>query len=143
MEELNLSIKPELEQPNKQGLRSAAYKVQVGGWVLDKGVEKIILEMDASRKPKLTIEAEIDYMDIDVIRGLDLELVDTSGRQNQVLTSNQLAELSELRSLKRSTSNYKMLKNQLRQKEKQNSVLSITLFGLIVIVVIFLLCFYR
>lgn len=137
MEQLTLSIKPKLEPSGEQCLLSSGYTVKIGNWVLDKGVKKMTLEMDASKKPILTIEAEVDRMDIDAIHGLDLELVDTSGHQNQALSSNQLAELVELRSLKRLEHNYKALQHQLSQKEKQNSVLSVALIGLVIVLLLF------
>ncbi|MCQ9212259.1 MULTISPECIES: FKBP-type peptidyl-prolyl cis-trans isomerase [unclassified Streptococcus] len=142
MKQLKLSIKPKSELSEKQYLRSSAYSVRVGDWELGKGVQKMTLEMDAGKKPKLTIEAAVDYMDIDIINGLGLELVDISDNQNHILTSNEVAELAELRNLRRSNNNFKVLSDKLKQKEKQNSILSIALFGLVAFIIVTLLYYY-
>lgn len=141
MDPLKLTIKPKgkYSDDSQSIAHSAGYDCVIGDWKLGKGVKKLTLEMDAFEKPKLTIEAEVDRMEIEAIYGLGLELIDTSDNQNQVLTTNEVAELAELRSLRRSNNNFKVLNDRLKQKEKQNSILSIALVGLAICVTIVLL----
>lgn len=130
MEQLKLNIKPKFESSEKQCLRSSAYRVQVGDWELGKGVKKITLEMDASKKPKLTIEAEIDYMDIDTIHGLGLELLDTSDQDIKVLSTSQVSEIAEYRKIKREEYSYEELRKENEIHKKQLIVLQVALVSI-------------
>ncbi|HEM3628090.1 TPA: hypothetical protein U1C31_000305 [Streptococcus suis] len=130
MEQLKLSIKPKFEPSEGQSLRSSGYRVQVGDWELGKGVKKMTLEMDAGKKPKLVIEAEIDYMDIDTIHGLGLELVDTSEQEIKFLSTSQVAEIAEYRTIKREKRSYDELRKENEKHKKQLMISQVTLISI-------------
>lgn len=133
MEQLKLSIKPKFEPSEGQTLRSSGYRVQVGDWELGKGVKKMTLEMDACKKPKLVIEAEIDYMDIDTIHGLGLELVDTSEQEIKFLSTSQVSEIAEYRTIKRSHNELKKENEKYKKQLMISQVTLISIFSLLII----------
>lgn len=65
MKQLKLSIKPKLEPTDGQCLRSSGYSVKINDWELGRGVTGFRLEMPAGEKPKITITAIPDIMEID------------------------------------------------------------------------------
>ena len=65
MKQLKLSIKPKHEPTDGQCLRSSGYSVKISDWELGRGVIGFKLEMPADKKPKITITAIPDIMEID------------------------------------------------------------------------------
>ena len=66
MNELKLIIRPKQEPTEGQCLRSSGYSVKIDDWELGRGVTDFKLEMSADKKPKITITAIPDIMEIDV-----------------------------------------------------------------------------
>ena len=62
MKQLKLSIKPKQEPTEGQSLN---YSVKINDWELGRGVIDFKLEMPADKKPKITITAIPDVMEID------------------------------------------------------------------------------
>ena len=65
MNKIKLSIKPKQEPTEGQCLRSSGYSVKINDWELGRGVIDFKLEMPADKKPKITITAIPDVMEID------------------------------------------------------------------------------
>lgn len=65
MKQLKLSIKPKQEPTEGQSLNSSGYSVKINDWELGRGVIDFKLEMPADKKPKITITAIPDVMEID------------------------------------------------------------------------------
>lgn len=65
MTQLKLSIKPKQEPTEGQSLNSSGYSVKINNWELGRGVTGLRLEMPADRKPKITITAIPDVIEID------------------------------------------------------------------------------
>lgn len=65
MKQLKLSIKPKQEPTEGQCLHSSGYSVKINDWELGRGVTDFKLEMSADKKPKITITAIPDVMEID------------------------------------------------------------------------------
>lgn len=65
MTQLKLSIKPKQEPTEGQSLNSSGYSVKINDWELGRGVTGLRLEMPADRKPKITITAIPDVIEID------------------------------------------------------------------------------
>lgn len=81
---LKLTIKPKENACNvidfhgekiPQTLRSSSYNVQIDNWTLDRGVSDFTLEMIADEKPKITITAYPDVLDIDVMALVGLNIL--------------------------------------------------------------------
>lgn len=65
MKQLKLSIKPKQEPTEDQSLNSSGYSVKINDWELGRGVIDFKLEMPADKKPKITITAIPDVIEID------------------------------------------------------------------------------
>lgn len=65
MKQLKLSIKPKREPTEGQSLNSSGYSVKINDWELGRGVTGFRLEMPADKKPKITITAIPDIMEVD------------------------------------------------------------------------------
>ena len=65
MKQLKLSIKPKQEPTEGQCLRSSGYSIKINDWELGRGVIDFKLEMPADKKPKITITAIPDVIEID------------------------------------------------------------------------------
>ena len=65
MKQLKLSIKPKQEPTEGQSLNSSGYSVKINDWELGRGVTGFRLEMPADKKPKITITAIPDVIEID------------------------------------------------------------------------------
>lgn len=65
MKQLKLSIKPKQEPTEGQCLNSSGYSVKINDWELGRGVIDFKLEMPAAKKPKITITAIPDVIEID------------------------------------------------------------------------------
>lgn len=65
MKQLKLSIKPKHEPTDGQCLHSSGYSVKINDWEFGRGVIDFKLEMPADKKPKITITAIPDIMEID------------------------------------------------------------------------------
>jgi len=65
MKQLKLSIKPKQEPTEGQSLNSSGYSVKINDWELGRGVIDFKLEMPADKKPKITITAIPDVIEID------------------------------------------------------------------------------
>lgn len=65
MKQLKLSIKPKQEPTENQSLNSSGYLVKINDWELGRGVIDFKLEMPADKKPKITITAIPDVIEID------------------------------------------------------------------------------
>lgn len=65
MKQLKLSIKPKQEPTEGQCLNSSGYSIKINGWELGRGVTDFKLEMSADKKPKITITAIPDVIEID------------------------------------------------------------------------------
>ena len=65
MKQLKLSMKPKQEPTEGQCLRSSGYSIKINDWELGRGVTSFRLEMPAEGKPKITITATPDIMEID------------------------------------------------------------------------------
>ena len=65
MKQLKLSIKPKQEPAEGQSLNSSGYSVKINDWELGRGVIDFKLEMPADKKPKITITAIPDVIEID------------------------------------------------------------------------------
>ena len=73
MNKLKLSIKPKQEPTEGQCLRSSGYSVKINDWELGRGVIDFKLEMPADKKPKITITAIPDVMEIDATVIADIQ----------------------------------------------------------------------
>lgn len=73
MKRLKLSIKPKQEPTEGQCLRSSGYAVKINDWELGRGVVDFKLEMPADKKPKITITAIPDVMEIDATVIADIQ----------------------------------------------------------------------
>ncbi|VMF13392.1 Uncharacterised protein [Streptococcus pneumoniae] len=73
MKQLKLSIKPKQEPNDDQCLRSSGYSVKINDWELGRGVIDFKLEMPADKKPKITITAIPDVMEIDATVIADIQ----------------------------------------------------------------------
>lgn len=73
MKQLKLSIKPKQEPTEGQCLRSSGYSVKINDWELGQGVIDFKLEMPADKKPKITITAIPDVMEIDATVIADIQ----------------------------------------------------------------------
>ena len=65
MKQLKLSIKPKQEPTEGQSLNSSGYSVKINDWELGRGVTDFKLEMPARGKPKITITAFPNVIEID------------------------------------------------------------------------------
>ena len=76
MEQLKVSIKPKQEPTEGQCLRSSGYSVKIDDWELGRGVTDFKLEMSADKKPKITITAIPDIVEIELLNAqVSLEFV--------------------------------------------------------------------
>lgn len=73
MKHLKLSIKPKCEPSEGQCLHSSGYSVKINDWELGRGVIDFKLEMPADKKPKITITAIPDVMEIDATVIADIQ----------------------------------------------------------------------
>lgn len=73
MNKIKLSIKPKQEPTEGQCLRSSGYSVKINDWELGRGVIDFKLEMPADKKPKITITAIPDVMEIDATVIADIQ----------------------------------------------------------------------
>ena len=65
MKPLKLSIKPKQEPAEGQCLHSSGYSIKINDWELGRGVTSFRLEMPAEEKPKITITAFPNVIEID------------------------------------------------------------------------------
>lgn len=76
MEQLKVSIKPKQKPTEGQCLRSSGYSVKIDDWELGRGVTDFKLEMSADKKPKITITAIPDIVEIELLNAqVSLEFV--------------------------------------------------------------------
>lgn len=76
MEGLKVSIKPKQEPTEGQCLRSSGYLVKIDDRELGRGVTDFKLEMSADKKPKITITAIPDIVEIELLNAqVSLEFV--------------------------------------------------------------------
>lgn len=73
MKQLKLSIKPKQEPTEGQSLNSSGYSVKINDWELGRGVINFKLEMPADKKPKITITAIPDVIEIDATVIADIQ----------------------------------------------------------------------
>ena len=73
MTQLKLSIKPKQEPVEGQCLHSSGYSVKINDWELGRGVTDLRLEMPADGRPKITITAIPDVMEIDATVIADIQ----------------------------------------------------------------------
>lgn len=73
MKQLKLSIKPKQEPTEGQSLNSSGYSVKINDWELGRGVTDFKLEMPADKKPKITITAIPDVIEIDATVIADIQ----------------------------------------------------------------------
>lgn len=73
MTQLKLSIKPKREPAEGQRLHSSGYSIKINDWELGRGVTGLRLEMPADGKPKITITAIPDVMEIDATVIADIQ----------------------------------------------------------------------
>ena len=73
MNKINLRIKPKHDPTEGQCLRSSGYSVKINDWELGRGVIDFKLEMPADKKPKITITAIPDVMEIDATVIADIQ----------------------------------------------------------------------
>ena len=81
MKQLKLSIKPKQEPTEGQCLNSSGYSVKINDWELGRGVIDFKLEMPADKKPKITITAIPDVIEIDAIVDCVTKTEETSNYQ--------------------------------------------------------------
>lgn len=82
MKQLKLSIKPKQEPTEGQCLNSSGYSVKINDWELGRGVIDFKLEMPAGKKPKITITAIPDVIEIDAIAIADIQSLQSKETSN-------------------------------------------------------------
>lgn len=105
MKQLKLSIKPKQEPTEDQSLNSSGYSVKINDWELGRGVIDFKLEMPADKKPKITITAIPDVMEIDATVIADIQSLQSEETPNYKDDEQQKAFLEDLLSYS------KLLKN--------------------------------
>lgn len=105
MKQLKLSIKPKQEPTEGQSLNSSGYSVKINDWELGRGVTGFRLEMPADKKPKITITAIPDVIEIDVTVIADIQSLQSEETSNYKDDEQQKAFLEDLLSYS------KLLKN--------------------------------
>ena len=105
MKQLKLSIKPKQEPTECQSLNSSGYSVKINDWELGRGVTDFKLEMPASGKPKITITAFPNVMEIDATVIADIQSLQSEETPNYKDDEQQKAFLEDLLSYS------KLLKN--------------------------------
>ena len=105
MKQLKLSIKPKQEPAEGQRLHSSGYSIKINDWELGRGVTSFRLEMPAEEKPKITITAIPDVMEIDATVIADIQSLRSEETPNYKDDEQQKAFLEDLLSYS------KLLKN--------------------------------
>lgn len=105
MKQLKLSIKPKQEPTESQSLNSSGYSVKINDWELGRGVTDFKLEMPASGKPKITITAFPNVIEIDATVIADIQSLQSEETPNYKDDEQQKAFLEDLLSYS------KLLKN--------------------------------
>ena len=105
MKQLKLSIKPKQEPTEGQRLHSSGYSIKINDWELGRGVTSFRLEMPASGKPKITITAIPDVMEIDATVIAEIQKLQSEETSNYKDDEQQKAFLEDLLTYS------KMLKN--------------------------------
>ena len=105
MKQLKLSIKPKQEPTEGQRLHSSGYSIKINDWELGRGVTSFRLEMPAEEKPKITITAIPDVMEIDATVIADIQSLRSEETSNYKDYEQQKAFLEDLLSYS------KLLKN--------------------------------
>ena len=105
MKQLKLSIKPKQEPTEGQSLNSLGYSVKINDWELGRGVTGFRLEMPANGKPKITITAIPDVMEIDATVIAEIQSLQSEETPNYKDDEQQKAFLEDLLSYS------KLLKN--------------------------------
>ena len=96
MKQLKLSIKPKQEPTEGQSLNSSGYSVKINDWELGRGVTSFRLEMPAEEKPKITITAIPDVMEIDATVIADIQSLQSEETSNYKDDEQQKAFLEDL-----------------------------------------------
>ena len=96
MKQLKLSIKPKQEPTEGQSLNSSGYSVKINDWELGRGVIDFKLEMPADKKPKITITAIPDVMEIDATVIADIQNLQSEETPNYKDDEQQKAFLEDL-----------------------------------------------
>ena len=105
MKQLKLSIKPKQEPTESQSLNSSGYSVKINDWELGRGVTDFKLEMPASGKPKITITAFPNVIEIDATVIAEIQSLQSEETSNYKDDEQQKAFLEDLLSYS------KLLKN--------------------------------
>ena len=96
MKQLKLSIKPKKEPTEGQCLHSSGYSIKINDWELGRGVTSFRLEMPAEEKPKITITAIPDVMEIDATVIADIQSLRSEETPNYKDDEQQKAFLEDL-----------------------------------------------
>ena len=96
MKQLKLSIKPKQEPTEGQCLHSSGYSIKINDWELGRGVTSFRLEMPAEEKPKITITAIPDVMEIDATVIADIQSLQSEETSNYKDDEQQKAFLEDL-----------------------------------------------
>ena len=96
MKQLKLSIKPKQEPTEGQSLNSSGYSVKINDWELGRGVTGFRLEMPANGKPKITITAIPDVMEIDATVIAEIQSLQSEETPNYKDDEQQKAFLEDL-----------------------------------------------
>lgn len=96
MKQLKLSIKPKQEPTEGQRLHSSGYSIKINDWELGRGVTSFRLEMPAEEKPKITITAIPDVMEIDATVIADIQSLQSEETSNYKDDEQQKAFLEDL-----------------------------------------------
>ena len=96
MKQLKLSIKPKQEPTEGQRLHSSGYSIKINDWELGRGVTSFRLEMPAEEKPKITITAIPDVMEIDATVITDIQSLRSEETPNYKDDEQQKAFLEDL-----------------------------------------------
>ena len=96
MKQLKLSIKPKQEPTEGQSLNSSGYSVKINEWELGRGVTDFRLEMPANKKPKITITAIPDVIEIDATVIAEIQSLQSEETSNYKDDEQQKAFLEDL-----------------------------------------------
>ena len=96
MKQLKLSIKPKHEPTEGQRLHSSGYSIKINDWELGRGVTSFRLEMPADKKPKITITAIPDVMEIDATVIAEIQKLQSEEISNYKDNEQQKAFLEDL-----------------------------------------------
>lgn len=96
MKQLKLSINPKQEPTEGQSLNSSGYSVKINDWELGRGVIDFKLEMTADKKPKITITAIPDVIEIDATVIAEIQSLQSEETSNYKDDEQQKAFLEDL-----------------------------------------------